>query len=263
MFQSPPIRVLAIPAIIFLVAAAHAEPPPGYRLAWADEFDGTQLDAKKWVHWLPGVRRHATNVPEAVTVADGMLTITTYTEGGKNFTGMIGTEKLYEARYGYWEARIDFDDAPGMWSAFWSQTPTIGDPLGDVARAGMEIDFAEHRFEDSEGKRIDGTVNHTLHWDGYGWKHRGSGKATPDWGLGGGFHVYGFEWTATEYRFFVDGKLTWTVNTPISQRTQFVILSSEVESEAWSGKIPAGGYGTRAESKTRMRVDYVRHYTKP
>lgn len=255
-------RPIAFILFCVFVLRAEAEPPPGYTLAWADEFDGSQLDTTKWMHWLPGKRRDAHNVPEAVTVADGLLTITTYTEGGKHFTGMISTKGLYERAYGYWEARIDFNDSPGTWSAFWSQTPTIGKPIDDPARAGMEIDFVEHRSHDNEGKGIAMIANHTLHWNGYGKEKRGTGKATPNLRLDDGFHLYACEWTPHEYRFFVDGKLTWTVTEPISQRPQFVILSSEAESAAWSMKIPKGGYGPRGTSKTRMVVDYVRHYTK-
>ena len=254
---------LFITALLGLFAAnALAEPPPGYKLAWADEFDGTQLDLTKWTHWLPGKRRDATNVPEAVTVADGKLTITTYTEEGAHFTGMISTEKRYEKVGGYWEARIDFNDNKGMWSAFWMQSPTMGNPVDDPAKAGMEIDIAEHRSHENDGRGIDMIVHHTLHWNGYGPGHKGAGKATPNMELGKGFHVYGCEWTETEYRFFIDGKLTWTVTEPISRHPQFIIFSSEVESAAWSMKIPRGGYGTRATSTTRMVVDYVRHYVK-
>jgi beta-glucanase (GH16 family) len=255
-------RILVSALLLLLAANAPAEPPPGYQLAWADEFDGAELDAAKWVHWLPGKRRHATNVPEAVTVADGKLTITTYTEGGKHFTGIISTKGLYERAYGYWEASIDFDSQKGMWSAFWSQTPTIGKPLHDPAKAGMEIDFAEHRSHDNDGRGIGMIVHHTLHWNGYGPERKGAGKATPNLGLAQGFHLYACEWTPEAYRFFVDGKLTWEFKEPISQRPQFVILSSEVESGAWSMPVPKDGYGDRQTSTTRMVVDYVRHYVK-
>ena len=68
------------------------------------------------------------NVPEAATLRDGFLTIATYTEGGKHFTGMIFTKDQYEAQYGYYEARIQWADAPGQWSAIGSQTPTVGKP---------------------------------------------------------------------------------------------------------------------------------------
>jgi beta-glucanase (GH16 family) len=240
-----------------------AEPPAGYELKWADEFDGTQLDLAKWKHWNPGKRRQATNSPEAVTVADGTLTIATFTEGGKHFTGMISTQGLFEHAFGYYEARIQWADAPGQWSAFWSQTPTIGKPLGDVAAAGLELDFVEHRQVDQDGKGIANKANFTLHWDGYGPAHRGKGHQTPALGLATGFHLYGCEWTDSAYRFFIDGKLQWEVQEPISKRPQFLILSSEVESGAWSHAIPKDGYGDRTTSRVKLIVDYVRVYSRP
>lgn len=256
-------NVLIAASIVCCASPLFAEPPPGYELKWSDEFDGTALDQTKWMYWLAGKRRHATNVPEAVTVRDGMLTIATYTEDGKHFTSMISTLGKYEPQYGYFEARISWADAPGQWSAFWSQTPTIGDPIGDVAKAGMEIDFVEHRAVDHEGKPLASKANFTLHWDGYGKDHKGKGHQTPALDLDKGFHVYGCEWTESAYRFFIDGKLQWEVTEPISKRPQFIILSSEVESGAWSHAIPAEGYGDRASGKTKIVVDYVRHYVKP
>jgi hypothetical protein len=35
-------------------AEAAPVPGPGYRLAWADEFDGAALDTTKWDHQKPG-----------------------------------------------------------------------------------------------------------------------------------------------------------------------------------------------------------------
>jgi len=78
--------------LLVCCGASHfAEPPQGYVLKWSDEFDGVALDQTKWVHWLAGKRRHAMNVPNAVTLRHGFLTIATYTEAGKHFTGMIST----------------------------------------------------------------------------------------------------------------------------------------------------------------------------
>jgi hypothetical protein len=48
---------------------------------------------------------------------------------------------------------------------------------------------------------------------------------------------------------------------PVSQRSQYLILSSEVRSNHWAGDIPVGGYGDHASSTTKMNVDYVRSYT--
>ncbi len=249
--------------LLALTASACAEPPSGYKLQWADEFDGAQLDAKKWKHWFPGKRRDATDTPDAVVVRDGYLSITTYTENGQHFTGVISTQGLYESRFGYWEARIQWADAPGSWSAFWSMPLTIGEPVGDVAKAGAEIDFVEHRSVDDQMKDIANTANFTLHYDGYGKDHKVKSHATGRLGLAEGFHVYGCEWSEDGYRFFIDGKQFWSIDGPVSKRTQFIILSTEVDSKAWSSRVPKEGYGDRATSKVKLVVDYVRYYTKP
>jgi len=254
-----------LPILLFLLtmsSLAAAAPPAGYKLVWADEFNGTALDTNKWDQWLPGKRRDAWNVTNAISVSNGCLTITTYTEAGRQHTGMVSTRGKFEPIHGYWEARIRYDDSPGMWSAFWLQSPTMGRPVGDPARAGVEIDIGEHRAVGKAGEQLAGQIQHTLHWDGYGAAHKSKAHLTPDLKLASSFHVYGFEWTPTAYRFYVDGKPTWTVNEPISGAGEFLILSSEVENGGWAGQIPDGGFGDLAGSKTKMMVDYVRYYSR-
>lgn len=51
----------------------------------------------------------------------------------------------------------------------------------------------------------------------------------------------------------------WT-NTPISERTEYMIINSEVRNNNWAGTIPVGGYGDLGTSTTKMTVDYVRVY---
>lgn len=239
---------------------AKPTPPAGYELAWSDEFDGATLDTNKWSYRFLGRRHDALNVTNAVSVSGGQLTITTYTSNGTHHTGMIGTQSKFERRFGYWEARLNFEDAPGEWSAFWVQTPTFGQPPGDAAVAGMEIDVAEHRVVDRQGKKLAGQAQHTVHWVGPDKRTQSKAHLTEDLGLDRGFHTIGVEWTETEYRFYVDNKLTWTAPAPVSKRNQYIILSSEVEDDSWAGKIPAGGYGSRETSRTKMVVDYVRFY---
>lgn len=236
-------------------AERSATPPAGYQLVWSDEFDGAELDMSKWSHRCPGPRRDAVNVPDAVSVRDGQLTITTYTSDGKHCTGMIGTQGKFERRFGYWEARIRFEDTSGMWSAFWIQTPTFGRPPNDPAAAGTEIDVIEHRVSDLSGKDLSGLIHHALHIGGA----KSQTHVAEDPNLRTGFHTFGVLWTEAEYTFFVDGKATWKAS-PVSKRTQYIILSSEVQDNNWAGTIPANGYGPRESSKTRMIVDYVRFY---
>ena len=254
-------------AIATLSAAARAEVPTGgWTLVWNDEFDGTSLDTSKWGYWLTGVRRDATNTPSAVSVGGGNMTLSTYTSGATHYTGMISTSATYLPAYGYIEARIDYNDSPGMWSAFWLQSPTMGATIGDPWGSGTEMDVCEHRSVDSGAADISNKVVGNIHWDGYGASHKSVGYDSGSIGLASGFHVYGMEWTPTVQRFYIDGVLKWTVTdataSPVSQRTQFLILSSEVDdtSTTWAGTIPAAGYGTLLTTTTKMIVDYVRVY---
>jgi beta-glucanase (GH16 family) len=269
------LRRVALHSILLILwgmhggAFLHAAPPTGagWNLAWNDEFEGTTMDTSKWRHWLAGARRNAVNSPSAVAVADGALTISTYTSGGTHYTGMISTQDTYPYTYGYIEARIDYDSSPGMWSAFWMQSPSMGNPIGSPNSAGTEIDICEHRTIDGSGSNIDGLVVGNIHWDGYAAAHRSTGYTSPNLGLGTGYHLYGMEWTPTQQKFYINGVLRWTINnnatnSPVSQRSEFIILSSEVDdtSTTWAGSIPAAGYGTLATTTTKMKVDYVRVY---
>src|SRR5258708_3514267 len=110
-------------------------PGTGWQMLWSDEFNGIAVDSSKWAV-ATGARRDAINTASAVSEGGGYLTITTYTSGGTNYTGFIGTYNGFKATYGYWEASISFQDSPGMWSAFWDQSPTIGNPIGNPAVAG-------------------------------------------------------------------------------------------------------------------------------
>jgi hypothetical protein len=90
-------------------------PGSGWQLQWADEFNGTSLDTSRWTVFT-GTRRDAVNTASAVSEGGGALTITTYTSGGTNYTGFIGTPVNFLGTYGYWEARINFQDSPCQWS---------------------------------------------------------------------------------------------------------------------------------------------------
>ncbi|MGC4011516.1 MAG: glycoside hydrolase family 16 protein [Pseudomonas sp.] len=74
-----------------------------------------------------------------------------------------------------------------------------------------------------------------------------------------GYHTYAVLWTPGSMTYYVDGVAIWTGSgAPVSQRSEYMILSSEVNSGSWAGNTPAGGYGSLATSTTTMLVDYVR-----
>lgn len=168
-------------------------------MVWSDEFEGNSLNTTNWGYGYLGACNDAYNVTNAVAVSGGVLTITTYTQNGTNFTGMIGSQNKFEHTYRYWEARIDFDSSPGQWSAFWLQSPIYGNPIGDPGTAGMEIDVVEHRARNASNTDISDTAHESLHWDGYGVDHKTTSHDTGNLGLAAGFYIYGLLWTPTNY----------------------------------------------------------------
>jgi beta-glucanase (GH16 family) len=223
-----------------------AQVPAGYTLQWSDEFDGTEMNPDNWEHRMPGPRRDGVNSPDAVSMTGaGGLVITTSQVGDEYHTGMIGTQNRFEAAFGYWEARMRLQDEEGHWSAFWLQSPTIGDP----ATAGGEIDIMEYHSRWGDG------VQFAYHWDGYGSDHKSRSKKVTSAGLADGFHTFGLLWTPTEYVFYVDGVEKWRSSEAVSHRPQYAILSLEVGT--WAGSIQ------NAALPDDIEVDYVRWYSPP
>lgn len=258
------VGTIAALASVAWAPAAGAAPPPGPP-TFADEFNGLTLDATRWSHRASGPRNDGVLTPDAVSVANGLLTMKTYTEGGQHFSGMISTAQTgptgFEQTYGYFEARIRFNSSPGQWSAFWLQSQTIGNPIGDPATAGVEMDIAEHRAQCVGGPAAcTDRIQQALIWDGYapGVSQSSVRLSDPLTGLGNNsFHTWALRWSPTDLTFFYDDVPIWTQTAPISRRSQYIILSSEV-GQFFAGTIPAGGYGTRDTSTTNMQVDWVR-----
>ncbi len=239
---------------------ASASPPPGYYLVWSDEFNGTSLDPTKWWAWI-GPSESAVNTTDAINVSGGYLTITTYTTNAINYSAIISSDGLFRARYGYYESSILFSDTPGEWSAYWLQSPTEGEFIGDPSESGVEVDVCEHRYSDAGNVDVvSNSVQTSVHWDGYGTGEQTATSGLIGSGLGTGFHTYGFVWTTTNYSFAFDGTQEWNTTSGQSARTEILMFSQEVQSNGWAGITPAGGYGNLQTSTTKMVVDYIRYY---
>jgi beta-glucanase (GH16 family) len=232
---------------------------PEYKLVWQDNFDGNNLDTNKWDYRGLGPRRDAYNDKSSVFVKDGKLYIKAYSDSvngeRRNYTGMIATKRNF--KYGKIKARISFKNQPGSWSAFWLQSPTYGNPIGEPEKAGMEIDIVE-------SLPYHGKAHEALHWDGYGKDHKTATNWTKPIGANSGnFKIYSLEWAPDYYKFYIDGKLMWKYTKVVSHRSEYIILSTEVEDRPagnWAGPIPTDGYGSLKTSKTIMKVDYVKCY---
>jgi beta-glucanase (GH16 family) len=245
------------------VGPASAKPPAGFSSApvWRDEFSGSKLDPGKWKHVWLGPRRNAISTADAVSVNGGKLKITTYTDGGVHYSGCISTKDTFSRKYGYFEASINFNGSPGMWSGFWMYPPNIQASPGNPRVAGTEMDIVEQSRVDQKNADRSGICNITVHWWGDNGRMESEHHHTPNLGLGVGHHLYGLAWTPTECKFYVDDKLQFTFAKAVSQRSEYMILSSSVMGgTSWVGTTPREGYGSLKDSKTNMVVDYVRVY---
>ena len=246
--------VLAVP----LVNCGFAVAPAGYSLTWSDEFNGSSVDLSKWrVSTNP--YHDATFTPNALSVSGGNLTITTYTVGGTNYSGYINTYTHFLQKYGYFEARIKFDQSLGTSSGFWLNAP--GYFSYPAATGGAEMDIVEHRATSGYYQLAQQTIHYI--------DLSGNDPAPNSWpvipGGGYGYHVYGLEWGPTGYKFYIDDQWKWTENNPesISKTDEFLQLWTAVIGGSDFGQIPSGGYGDLAHSTTKMTVDYVRAYAVP
>ncbi|MFK5920745.1 MAG: glycoside hydrolase family 16 protein [Verrucomicrobiota bacterium] len=219
-----------------------------WRLIWNDEFDGKQLDSSKWGYRLHLMQtRHETWTEDGAEFdGKGNLLLGIYEKDGQFYSSHLQTGQNYLDRpgnkfgktkfvwpvaemepakfahkYGYYEIRCKLPTQKGWWAAFWLQSPVIGSSL-KPGEAGVEMDIMENFTRD-------GVISHNLHWNGYGKNHEHAGSGKLEMNVSDGkFHTYGLHWSREGYVFYVDGKVSWKVDGPVSDREQFILISTEV-----------------------------------
>ena len=233
-------------------------PEGEWKLIWADEFDGTELDRTKWDFRLKFWGKEFAGYTDAGIVLDGNSHIELHrTEidgryvspqlqtGSNSFDfltadkgnpwGLDGIWPLEELqppkfvhRYGYYECRCKFQKYPElMWSAFWTQSPTIGARF-EPEWCGIESDIMENFVV---GKASSGNI-----YGGYGKQFRNEGRVlsydledTED-----GWHYFGMDWSPEGYVFYCDGKEVSRCNEHVSHVPEFILLTTEVLGYRWT-----------------------------
>ncbi|MDX6191746.1 family 16 glycosylhydrolase [Flavobacterium sp. Fl-318] len=246
-------------------------------LVWADEFNGTTVDATKWQsisgNGCPTLcgfgnaeaQRYDPN--QATIVKEGTnsyLNIEAKYEPSAAFpqqpysSAKLTTEGKYSLKYGRVEARMKLSSGMGAWPAFWmlpagvSNWPYTGE---------IDIMEAKHR----NPKSVDGTI----HYDGGGYHYTGRSYTSPT-DLSTEFHVYAVEWGPNSIKWFIDGNLfhTATPNTtvnggwPFNDNNFYIILNLAVGSlgTPYTSVNGAGVEPIPADFPSKLQVDYVRVY---
>lgn len=226
-------------------------PPPGYKLVWADEFNGDSLDTNKW-DYRTDSKMWSTQLPQNVSVRDGYLILAVKKEGAgdKHYTGG-GVISKQAFKYGYYESRFKVPPGAGWHTSFWMMLHNGHGGIGPTVSA-QELDVCE---------------NDSVHQNSYGvnvhkWNPKPhvamGGKAVKTPNLSSDFHVYGCEFTPEKVNYYFDGKLAQTVN---------VSKFKHSEQNIWLTTIASNLGGTKAVEDAKLpaaaEYDYVRFYEKP
>ncbi len=236
------------------------------KLIWADEFNGTTLDASKWNYDIGngcpelcgwGNNEEQYYASDNISIGNGLLTITAKNDtlGGMLYSsGKITSKNKGDFRYGRIEARMRLPETQGLWPAFWL-LPTEN-VYGEWPRSG-EIDVMELLGHQPE------TVYGTLH-TGLPWVFK-----SQTYSLSGGetfvdsFHVFSVEWEEDTMRWYVDNNLYHEVTSDSImpwapfQEDFYLILNVAV-----GGNFPGFTDSTTVLPQI-MEVDWVRVYNSP
>lgn len=234
--------------------------PDEYQLVFFDEFETDGLDTARWRHRYREGHEYGAGIASHSSVyqpGDGLLHLVTRYENREFLTGMI--RSVPQFRYGYFEARIRFQSLQGHHGAFWLQSETYGQIVGDPGRSGAEIDIIEF-FGNG---RIATDAKQNVYFDPYvsgqeqpGAEHDLFYRDTHNgMELSEDFHIFGLLWTADQYVFFIDGDETWRTSVGMSHVQEYIVLS--LTTSAWEND----RFDTTILTD-EMVVDYVRVYQK-
>ncbi len=225
---------------LFLFAASLcAGPETNLKLVWSDEFNDKELDKKKW----------NINNSDGVRIVEGQLSLE-ITPGSKPMFWRgcnVDTRGKYSSKAGYIEASIMFLQTGGHGCGF-----GIGNEDRRAPSANMGY---SNGGGDSVGLGL-GIVN----------EERGrslSPKENPiprDASYSKKFHRFGFQWGPNDYRWYVDGRLAYTIRIsdkiPATPKPMYISFSHNGLPEAGLLK----NFKDPNMGPEPMRVDWVKVY---
>ncbi|MEU2349045.1 glycoside hydrolase family 16 protein [Modestobacter sp. NPDC049651] len=222
-----------------------AAPTPttmGQRQGWTprggDEFDAGRLDPTKWrLYGGPGANDVGWRDPSAVSVADGMLTITAQGD----VSGGLAWKAQPATTYGKWEFRARVEAGTGYAPAIllW--------PDSDVWPEDGEVDVMEIPAGDRQ-------VNHTT-------VHFGADDMREESMSAGDFtqwHTYAVDWQRDRISVYLDGEPVFETTNPAAVPHGPMHLAIQLDVGPQGTWIPAPDETTPAS--VRLDVDWVRMY---
>lgn len=261
--------------LLFLLKNANAQPSPDYKLVFADEFDGPEIDGNTWWQddcsvfgeWS-GNEHPSVSLKENVVVENGVANIIVKNENhtcihtssprkeehSKEYTtGQIISAATF--RYGYFEIRARVPKGNGFIPAYWFHSSHNN-------KSYQEIDVFEFCGCDCSEFQA-GIYFETDHNDVVFDRpqHKSKDIAVDD--ACQNFHTYGVEWTPEKVLIFLDGKLATLWDNENIHGHMNIILGIGINGGLSCEK---NGKSCRSNSSTvfpaAFEIDYVRVYKK-
>jgi hypothetical protein len=230
------VRLSRLLPILVFACTLLAGPETSLKLVWSDEFNDKEVDTKKW------------NFSDGVRIVDGQLSLEILPGAKPMFWrgSNIHSRGKYSSKYGYIEASIMFVQTGGHGCGF-----SIGNEDNRAPAAGMGF---SNGGGDSVGLGLS-IVN----------EERGRGLSPkenpmPRQAYSKKFYRFGFQWTPNDYRWYLDGRLAYTIrispSIPTTPKPMFIQFSHN--------GLPEAGFLKSFPEPTRgpepMRVDWVKVY---
>jgi hypothetical protein len=233
--------ILPAALMFLLIPAQNASAERG----WGDpvlveNFDGTQLNSRKWVVYHSPDAKTNPRTQQASSVSNGLLRLKGGIVGGRDLSGGVATHMAQ--RYGRWEVRLRAERGAGY-------TPlALLWPRNQGGPEYAEIDFAEI----IDPSRRSGEI----------FVHRGDRRQAQrqmraDFTR---WHTVAVDWLPGRLTFWLDGRKVWDYRGPNvpSGHSMQLALQNDVTCNEWS---PCRN-GSTPETVS-MYVDWVKVYRAP
>jgi hypothetical protein len=261
---------------ICLTLSVHATPPPGYTLAFNDEFNGP-LSIPTWTGWIANPPTKwichtpysgdfgdawfsgpsEDNTADPFSIASGQLTITAWIDTLRNHwrSGLLSSMNAnavgFSQALGYWECRMLMPAGLGVWPAFWL------DGVTGINKArtknSAEIDIVE-------AYGVDMTIAHQyVHvWTVQGADVCQANHSQTILNQAANYHVYGCLVKADFITFYIDDVQVYKTPTPV-EALEPLYCMVDLALGGGGGKFSIA----QTPNPSHLVVDYVRAYAPP
>ena len=241
----------------------------GWKLVWADEFEGDTLNPDNWNRQVEPAGRfneewqHYTASEKNAYVEEGCLVIKAIHESDEHGMDQYSSARINSAqkqtfKYGKIAARIKLPYGAGMWPAFWMLGANCSENGGDTRWPFCgEVDILE-----LYGSKDDGVVEANIHYANREGQHDQlepiayhlkKGRFADD------FHVFEIIWDRKKIEWYVDGERYARTYIKSSERTEFhqdfYLLLNIAVGGKWAGRPDE----TTVFPQT-MSIDWIRVY---